>query len=211
MATPLPPGQRRILKRLVELGEPALLTDLARVLGISRQGVRAQLQALARKGLVALDARPRHGTLIRLTEAGRRAAGLALPVLGEVAAGTPTFAEGVPQAWAERLVDLLPIEPGDFLLRVRGDSMVGLGIRPGDYVVVRPYAGEPPNGAVVVVFLPGEETATLKRYYRKGDRVLLRSENPRHPELVLAPGEVRVQGEVVAHIGVLPRGLRPGV
>jgi len=208
--TRLPPGQRRILLKIAELGEPVFAVDLARALGISRQGVRAQLNALARKGFVTLDARPRHGTLVRLTDTGRRAAGMSLPVLGEIAAGPPVFAEGVVEAYAERLADLLPVEPGDFLLRVRGDSMVGIGIRPGDYVVVRPYAGEPPAGAVVVVLLPDEETATLKRYYRKGDRVVLRSENPRYPDRVFKPEEVRVQGEVVAHLGVLPRGLRPG-
>jgi len=199
-----------VLAKIAELGEPVLAVDLARALGISRQGVRAQLLALERKGFVALDKRPRHGTLVRLTEAGRRAAGLSLPVLGEIAAGPPVFAEGVAEAYAERIADLLPVEPGDFLLRVRGDSMVGLGIRPGDYVVVRPFSGEPPAGAVVVVLLPGEETATLKRYYRKGERVVLRSENPRYEDLVFRPEEVRVQGEVVAHLGVLPKGLRPG-
>jgi len=208
--TRLPPGQKRILAKIHELGEPVLAVDLARALGISRQGVRAQLLALKRKGLVALDARPRHGTLVRLTEAGRRAVGAALPVLGEIAAGTPVFAEGAVEAYAERLADLLPVEPGDFLLKVRGDSMVGLGIRPGDYVVVRPFTGEPPSGAVVVVLLPGEETATLKRFYRQGKEVVLRSENPAYPELRFPAEAVRVQGEVVAHLGVLPKGLRPG-
>ena len=211
METKLPPGQRRILEKIRELGEPVLATDLARALGISRQGVRAQLLALERKGLVALDKRPRHGTLIRLTDQGRRAAGVSLPVLGEIAAGPPVFAEGVAEAYAERIADLLPVEPGDFLLRVRGDSMVGLGIRPGDYVVVRPFEAEPTSGSVVVALLPGEETATLKRYYRKGNRVILRSENPAYPDLEFSPEEVRVQGEVVAHLGVLPKGLRPGV
>ena len=52
-----------------------------------------------------------------------------------------------PPVFAERLADLLPVEPGDFLLKVRGDAMVGLGVRPGDCVVVRPYTGEPPSGA----------------------------------------------------------------
>ncbi len=210
METWLPPGQKRILAKIHKLGEPVLAVDLARALGISRQGVRAQLLALARKGLVTLDARPRHGTLVRLTEAGRRAVGAALPVLGEIAAGPPVFAEGAVEAYAERLADLLPVEPGDFLLRVRGDSMVGIGIRPGDYVVVRPFSGEPPPGAVVVVLLPGEETATLKRFYREGKEVLLRSENPAYPELRFPAEAVRVQGEVIAHLGVLPRGLRPG-
>jgi len=196
--------------KIAELGEPVLAVDLARALGISRQGVRAQLRALGRKGLVQLDARPRHGTLVRLTEAGRRAAGRSLPVLGEVAAGPPAFAEGAVEAYAERLADLLPVLPGDFLLRVRGDSMVGLGIRPGDYVVVRPFEAEPPNGAVVLVLLPGEETATLKRFFRQGNEVVLRSENPAYPELRYPAEAVRVQGEVVAHLGVLPRGLRPG-
>jgi len=198
------------LEKVRELGEPVLAVDLARALGISRQGVRAQLLALEKKGLVALDKRPRHGTLVRLTDAGRQAAGMSLPVLGEIAAGPPVFAEGVAEAYAERIADLLPVEPGDFLLRVRGDSMAGLGIRPGDYVVVRPFEAEPTSGAVVVVLLPGEETATLKRYFRKGNKVILRSENPAYPDLEFSPEEVQVQGEVVAHLGVIPKGLRPG-
>ena len=202
-------GQRRVLEAIARAQPPVWATSLAERMGMTRQGVHKHLRALEERGLVRVDARPRRGTVVELTDAGRRLLGLGgAPIVGEVAAGEPVFAEEKIEGYAERLEDLFPLQPGDFILRVRGDSMTGLGIFPGDYVVVRPFDGEPEPGAVVVVFLPGEETATLKRYYRKGDRVRLVSENPAYPPMEFPASEVRVQGRVLFHLGDLKHRLR---
>jgi len=188
---------------------PVWAAELAARLGMSRQGIRGHLRALASKGFVRLTSRPRHGTLVELTLEGRAALRLGvLPVVGEIAAGTPTLAEEQIEAYAERLTDLLPVEPGDFLLRVTGDSMVGVGIFPGDYVVVRPFSGTPEAGTIVVALLPEENTATLKRFFREGKTAVLRSENPAYPPIRLPLEAIRIQGYVVGHLGDPRRRLK---
>ncbi|MBS3967923.1 MAG: hypothetical protein KGZ60_11765 [Truepera sp.] len=85
--------------------------------------------------------------------------------------------------------------------------MIGVGYLPGDYIVVRPKV-EVLDGDIVVAFLPDEESATLKRWYRQGGEVLLVAENPAYPPIRLRPDEVAVQGVVVGHIGAR-RARRP--
>jgi repressor LexA len=66
-------------------------------------------------------------------------------------------------------------ESGDYVLRVRGESMQGAGILEGDYVVVRP--AEDADDGEIVVALIGEE-ATVKRFFREADHIRLQPENP---------------------------------
>ena len=97
-----------------------------------------------------------------------------LPLVGSVAAGQPILAEenieeyiDVPQAAGG--------EDGEYVLRVRGDSMIGAGILEGDFVVVRPQ--EVAKDGEIIVALVGEE-ATVKRFFKEKDHVRLQPENP---------------------------------
>ncbi|ULH18046.1 peptidase S24, LexA repressor (plasmid) [Deinococcus sp. KNUC1210] len=81
--------------------------------------------------------------------------------------------------------------------------MIGIGVMPGDYVLVRPTQ-EVLDGEVAVVLIPGEQAATLKRLYRFGDEVTLLSENPLFSRMVYLAEDVQVQGRMLGVIG-LPR------
>jgi repressor LexA len=116
-----------------------------------------------------------------------------VPLLGVVAAGAPIEAVEVAEA-IPIPSNMLPRSGRCFALRVRGDSMVGEGIRDGDTVIVesRPDAAD---GETVVALVRGQEV-TLKKLERKGDRVLLRPANAAHRPLELSAREVSIQGVV---------------
>ncbi len=105
-----------------------------------------------------------------------------LPILGVIRAGNPAVAQEEILGWASADVP----EPQDcFYLRVRGDSMAGAGIQEGDLVLIRrqPTAE---NGQIVACVVDGED-ATLKRFRRQGEWVILQPENPAYePRLVPA-------------------------
>ena len=96
-----------------------------------------------------------------------------LPLVGQVAAGSPILAE-------ENIEDYVQVPPiaggdeGEYVLRIRGESMKDAGILEGDYVVVRPQ--ETADDGEIVVALVGEE-ATVKRFFRETDHVRLQPEN----------------------------------
>ena len=127
----------------------------------------------------------------------QRASGrvLLIPVVGEVAAGSPILAvENVEEEW---FLDRKLLRGEDnFLLRVKGESMIGAHIRDGDYLLIRPQAVAE-NGEIVVA-LAGDEV-TVKRLYRRRDRIELRPENPAFEPIVYRRGDedVDIIGKVV--------------
>jgi repressor LexA len=137
--------------------------------------VHAHLANLERAGLLRRDpTKPR-----ALELSGRAQSGAAplpkLPLLGQIAAGTPLLAD-------ENVEDEIAVPEtlrGDFLLRVRGDSMIEAGILDGDIVVVR-RAQDARNGEIVVALAGDDEStdeATVKTFYRERGRVRLQPEN----------------------------------
>jgi repressor LexA len=115
-----------------------------------------------------------------------------LPLVGEIAAGGPLLAE-------ENIEDYVGVPEtlsGDFLLRVKGDSMVNAGILDGDIVVVRRQQ-DARNGDIVVALAGEDESAdeaTVKTFYRDGRRVRLQPENDAL-EPIYAP-HVQILGKV---------------
>lgn len=123
------------------------------------------LQGLAQAGMIRLDeSKKRAISLVEPAQPGR------IPIVGVVTAGKPILA-------VENIEGYLPWErdPGCFALRVRGDSMLGAGILPGDTVIVRPQPTAD-HGDIVVALL-GDE-ATVKRLSVTGEEVWLMPENP---------------------------------
>ena len=117
-----------------------------------------------------------------------------VPLVGDVAAGTDVLAE-------ENVEELLPV-PADFagdgelfMLRVRGDSMIDLGILDGDFVVATQVT-HPNNGDIVVAGIPGGE-ATVKTYSRSGAEVTLTPANAAMEPMVFGADDVEVYGRVV--------------
>lgn len=118
-----------------------------------------------------------------------------IPVVGEVAAGSPILAvENVEEEW---FLDRKLLRGEDnFLLRVKGESMTGAHIRDGDYLLIRPQAVAE-NGEIVVA-LAGDEV-TVKRLYRRRDRIELRPENPDFDTIIYRSSDEKVEilGKVV--------------
>jgi len=193
--------QRAILQYLADFqrreGRSPTGTEVQQHFGYAHHSTaRQHLQALERKRFIEL-ARGGHGVpyhIRLLPPAFSMVDTLRLPVLGAIAAGSPQEAIEHADTWVERLHDLLSIRPGDFLLKVRGDSMIGEGIFPGDLVLIRPQQTvEPGEIAAVMV---GTDEATLKRFYPEPpSHVRLVPSNPTMRDMVVAADEVRVLGK----------------
>lgn len=208
----LTPRQLDVLHAIARLergGDPVTGSRVADILGLARQNLRDHLLALRDRHLIRYEAVERQKATVALTDRARAALGLAgYPLVGEISAGQPVFADQQIERFVTKLDELLDLRPGDFLLHVRGDSMVGVGIFDGDTVIVRPTGFPPPNGEIVLALVPGENTATLKRFYLQGDDVQLVSENPRYAPMRYRADEVHVQGCLVGVIGAArPRRL----
>jgi repressor LexA len=194
-----------VLQYAEKHGYPPTVREIGDAIGLaSPSTVHAHLANLEREGYVRRDpTKPRALELVGRErrsppEAVARDLGKVrvLPLVGEIAAGGPLLAE-------ENIEDYLavpePLSSGgeEFLLRVRGDSMVEAGILPGDYVVVRrqPTAR---NGEIVVALTGDDETAdeaTVKRFFREEGRIRLQPENAAMEALY--PRHVDVLGKVI--------------
>ena len=176
-------------------GYPPTVRDIGKAVGLaSSSTVHAHLANLEKIGLLRRDpSKPRAIELLdRAVESVRGIVrGEGLPLVGSVAAGQPTLAE-------ENIEDYVAVPEiagggdGEYLLRIRGDSMKDAGILEGDFVVVR--SQETAQDGDIVVALLGEE-ATVKRFFRESDHIRLQPEND-----ALEPirsKEVKVLGRVV--------------
>jgi repressor LexA len=125
-----------------------------------------------------------------------------VPVLGRIAAGSPLLAEENREGELPMAASALPGGGEDvFALRVRGESMIEAHICDGDLVVVRRQDSAQQNDIVVALIGEGGEAeATVKRFVRDGERVVLKPEHPTMAPIVIDPREqaVRVLGKVVA-------------
>jgi repressor LexA len=163
-------------------GYPPTVREIGEAVGLaSPSTVHAHLANLERAGLIKRDpTKPRALELRRdpRPEPGRAADVHRLPLVGEIAAGGPLLAEDNVQDY---LAVPEPLARGgeEFLLRVKGDSMIGAGILDGDLVVVR-REQTAEDGDIVVALAGSDETAdeaTVKRFFRDGPRVRLQPEN----------------------------------
>src|ERR671921_1373942 len=177
-------------------GYPPTVRDIGKAVGLaSSSTVHAHLSNLEKAGVLRRDpTKPRALELLdravgQVGDAVRSVVSPGgLPVVGHVAAGQPILAEENIEDYVE-VPSLAGGDQGEYVLRVRGDSMKDAGILPGDYVVVRPQDGA--EDGEIVVALVGEE-ATVKTFYREADHVRLQPANE-----ALEPirsGEVRVLG-----------------
>ena len=157
-------------------GYPPTVREIGEAVGLaSPSTVHAHLANLERAGLLRRD--PTKPRALELSgRAQTRAAAMPkLPLLGQIAAGAPLLAD-------ENVEDEIAVPEtlrGDFLLRVRGDSMIEAGILDGDIVVVR-RAQDARNGEIVVALAGDDESAdeaTVKTFYREQGRVRLQPEN----------------------------------
>jgi len=123
--------------------------------------------------------------------------GIAVPVMGRIAAGVPI--EAIQDHSRNITVPPDMLGRGEhFALEVQGDSMVDAGILDGDTVLIR--QGDTANNGDIVVALVDDEEATLKRLRRKGESIALEAANPAYETRIFGPDRVRVQGRLVGLI-----------
>jgi repressor LexA len=192
----LTPRQAEVLdlirRHLAETGFPPTRAEIARRLGFrSANAAEEHLRALARKGAIELLAGTSRGIRLVAGEAG-------LPVIGQVAAGSPILA-------AEHIEDRYAVDPrlfrpaADYLLRVRGSSMRDAGILDGDLLAVH-ATPEARTGQLVVARLGDEVTVKRLKWDRRSPyRVVLLAENPDFAPIEL---DLRREPLVIEGIGV---------
>jgi repressor LexA len=185
-----------------DFGYPPTVRDIGKAVGLaSSSTVHAHLANLEKLGLLRRD--PSKPRAIEMLDRARGGVEQAvenvkslvkpdgLPIVGHVAAGSPILAE-------ENIEEYVPVPPlaggdsGEYILRIRGESMKNAGMLEGDYVVVRPQ--EDATDGEIVVALVGEE-ATVKRFFRESDHVRLQPENETMEPI--RSKDVRVLGRVV--------------
>ncbi len=199
----LTPRQRGILDvietSMRERGYPPSVREIGEAVGLtSPSTVHSHLASLEKMGFLRRDpAKPRAIEVRYDPSSGaaiERRPVRHVPLVGDVAAGTDVLAQ-------ENVEELFPL-PEDFtgagelfMLRVRGDSMIGVGIMDGDFVVCRSQRTAD-NGQIVVAGIPGGE-ATVKTYQRTSRTITLLPANDRLEPMVFDPDEVDIFGRVV--------------
>ncbi len=179
-------------KYAAKTGYPPTVREIGKAVGLhSSSTVHAHLANLEKIGLLRRDpTKPRAiEVLVDKAKQAMRPAGL--PLLGQVAAGEPILAEENIEDYLE-VPDVIGGETGDYILRVKGDSMIGAGILEDDFVVVR-QTEVADDGEIVVAMIDGE--ATVKSFYREKDMVRLEPANEAYKPIRTA--EAQVLGRVV--------------
>ncbi|MCH2095312.1 MAG: transcriptional repressor LexA [Rhodobacteraceae bacterium] len=121
-----------------------------------------------------------------------------VPLLGRIAAGEPIQAVDDAPGGITVPGAMLTGQGNHYALEVKGDSMIDAGINDGDVVVIR-ETGQADNGDIVVAQVDGYE-ATLKRFHKKGEMIILEAANEAYEPRVLPIGQVKVQGRLVGLI-----------
>ena len=186
-----------ITRSIDENDVPPSLQEIGRAMGaISPTAALAHVVALEKKGFLRRTPHERRGLeVVRAEPATIQPRLLRLPIAGTIAAGQPieAFEESVEFLWVEAG---LARAADNFILRVRGHSMIGDGINDGDYVIIHPQ-NTADNGDTVVA-LVGGTGATLKRFFRERGHIRLQPANPYLEPIIVS--DVAIQGKVVAVI-----------
>ena len=198
--------QRQILKFIDnqnrDRGYPPSVREICAAVGLtSPSTVHSHLETLQKHGYLRRDpSKPRAIEVRYDPNSGAvldRRPVVHVPLVGDVAAGSDVLAQ-------ENVEEIVPL-PSDltgegelFMLRIRGDSMIGAGILDGDFIVARATNVADPND-IVVAGIPGEE-ATVKTFKREGKEIVLIPHNERLDPLRFAASDVQIFGKVVTVI-----------
>jgi repressor LexA len=173
-------------------GYPPTVREIGKAVGLhSSSTVHAHLANLEKIGLLRRDPTKPRAIELLVDRARKMIRGPGLPLVGQVAAGEPVLAEEHIEEYLE-VPAVIGGETGDYILKVRGDSMKDVGILEDDFVVVRP-AKDAVNGEIVVALIDDE--ATVKRFFREKDRVRLEPANKAYKPIKTR--EAELLGKVV--------------
>ena len=196
--------QKEVLEYIGEFqrnrGFPPSVRDIAKHFQlVSAAGVHKHIKALVRKGFLAKDDFLSRSLRVIGAESSTQSSGapsIELPLLGYVAAGRPIEAVAQNQEFISVPRNLVTPGRNNYVLRVRGDSMIGDFICDGDYVVME-SRNTARDGETVVALIRGQE-ATLKRLYQENGSVRLQPANPSMNPIIVPGEDIQIQGVVVA-------------
>jgi len=179
-----------VYKTVRRTNSPPTIREIAKNFGFSSTGtVRDHLKALVKKGYIKIAAnKSRAIELVKETL-------FSIPILGCVRAGLPTLAVEDIEGYLD-LDSLVFSESDIFALRVKGDSMIGLGILPGDLGLVKRQSMAQTGETVVALI--GDE-ATVKSLRKKGDQFYLEPANQKYSS-ILIDNDVSIIGRVISVI-----------
>lgn len=196
MPQPLTKLERRILDYLIEyLREHTYQPSIREIGGRfdikSTKTVSEYLQSLADKGWIERDPSRSRGVRLLSVDLGKDT--VSVPLYADRSEPSTATDEEEPFTLDRRLAGA----NGTFFVAMPGDSMTGVGIRDGDLLLCEPAGREDlEEGDVVVARLEGE--TTVKRYWGRGDDVLLEPANVNYPPTLVAPGDVEFVGRVIS-------------
>lgn len=185
-------------------GYPPTVREICTALGIkSTSTVHKDIASLVDQGYLKKDPSKPRALMVVDTEETTSAPStqvnveerediIDIPIVGRVAAGTPILAE-------QNIEDSFPIPAryagrSNFMLRVRGESMINVGIMDGDLILVEEQQTAR-NGEIVVAMIDGfESEATVKTFYREGDHIRLQPENDTMSPIIVK--DVKILGKV---------------
>ena len=202
MAAELTEKQRAVLeyikKYILKKSYPPSVREICEAVGLqSTSSVHAHLNSLEKKGYIRRDpAKPRTIEILDEDFNLTQREIVNVPLLGTVAAGQPIYAEENIQDYYPILADMLP-NNDTFMLKVRGDSMINVGIFDGDKIIVE-RCSTASNGEIVVAFTPDSEGATVKRFYKENGHYRLQPENDTMDPIIVE--EVLILGRVIGLI-----------
>lgn len=179
---------------------PPTVREICAAVGLkSTSTVHMHLKNLAQMGLIRQN--PSMQRSITLCEPLEKPCGTPcreLPLVGAVAAGTPTLAVENIQEMIALPASLLHGAQADeaFMLRISGESMIGAGIEDGDLIVV--HRGLKAENGDIVVARVGEDSATVKRIFFERDQIRLQPENPVMEPIYASYSDVVIAGKVVS-------------
>lgn len=192
--------QMKVLQSIHELinenAYPPTVREIGAKVGLSSPStVHGHLDRLEEAGLVERSASKTR--TIEITPNGYQKLGVnfdKVPLLGFVAAGSPLLAVEEAMDYYPKPSDLLYDASELFMLIIKGESMINIGIMDGDMITVRKQASA--NNGDVVVAMTEDNEATCKTFYRRSDHFILRPENDQMDDIIL--NQVTILGKVVS-------------
>ncbi len=189
--------QREILEyikqEILQRGFPPAVREICEAVGLkSTSSVHAHLETLERSGYIRRDpSKPRTIEILDDEFNLLRREVVNVPLVGTVAAGQPILAQEHIENYIPIPAEYMPAEQS-FMLRVKGESMIGAGILDGDCVLVKQTASAS-NGDIVVALV--DDSATVKTFYREKDHIRLQPEND-SMDPIIVHDEASILGKV---------------
>ncbi len=196
------PKQQEILEyiksQILDRGFPPSVREICEAVHLkSTSSVHSHLETLEKNGYIKRDpTKPRTIEILDESFEMVRKEMTSIPIIGQVAAGQPILAEQNVDGYFPLPTDFLPSgtgASGSFVLRVKGTSMINIGIMDGDYVFVRETSSAK-NGDVIVALV--DDSATVKTFYKEKNQIRLQPENDTMEPIIVK--DCKILGKVFA-------------